>query len=52
MLAQTRAFAEEYAAKVRAQKERIGLLSIVSPLDGIVLRRDGELGELIAMGTA
>lgn len=52
VLAQTRASAEEYAAKVRAQKERIALLSIVSPLDGIVLRRDGELGELIAMGTA
>lgn len=50
-LAQTRALAEEYAAKVRAQKERIGLLSIVSPIDGIVLRRDGELGELIPAGT-
>jgi RND family efflux transporter MFP subunit len=50
-LAQTRAFAEEYAAKVRAQKERIGLLSIASPIDGIVLRRDGELGELIHSGT-
>ncbi len=50
-LAQTRAFAEEYAAKVRAQKERIGLLSITSPIDGIVLRRDGELGELMAAGT-
>lgn len=51
VLAQTRAFAEEYAAKVRAQKERIGLLSITSPIDGIVLRRDGELGELLAAGT-
>lgn len=50
-LAQTRAFAEEYAAKVRAQKERIGLLSITSPIDGVVLRRDGELGELIPAGT-
>lgn len=50
-LAQTRAFAEEYSAKVRAQKERIGLSSLIAPLDGIVLRRDGELGELLAAGT-
>lgn len=50
-LAQTRAFAEEYAAKVRAQRERIGLLSLISPIDGVVLRRDGELGELLAAGT-
>lgn len=41
---------KEFIAKVAAQKERIARLAITSPIDGIVLRRDGDLGELIQPG--
>lgn len=40
----------EYEAKVEAQKERIDLLKLKAPMDGVVLRRDGEVGEIA--GTA
>ena len=40
----------EYEARVAAQKDRINDLSLKSPVAGIVLRRDGEVGEIA--GTA
>ena len=40
----------EYEAKVEAQKERIDLLKLKSPMDGVVLRRDGEVGEIAGIG--
>ena len=40
----------EYEARRVAQKDRIEDLSLKSPMDGIVLRRDGEVGEIA--GTA
>ncbi|NJO39039.1 MAG: efflux RND transporter periplasmic adaptor subunit [Rhizobiales bacterium] len=36
----------EYEARLAAQQERIDDLSLKSPMDGIVLRRDGEIGEI------
>lgn len=36
----------EYEARVAAQKDRIDDLALTSPMDGIVLRRDGEVGEI------
>ncbi|MGE0701998.1 MAG: efflux RND transporter periplasmic adaptor subunit [Hyphomicrobiaceae bacterium] len=36
----------EYEARVEAQKERIDLLKLKAPMDGIVMRRDGEVGEI------
>lgn len=41
----------EYEAKVEAQKERIDLLKLKAPMDGIVLRRDGEVGEIAGTGS-
>lgn len=40
----------EYEARVEAQQDRIEDLALKSPMDGIVLRRDGEVGEIA--GTA
>ena len=40
----------EYEARVAAQQDRIDDLALKSPMDGIVLRRDGEVGEIA--GTA
>ena len=40
----------EYEARLAAQQERIEDLALKSPMDGIVLRRDGEVGEVA--GTA
>jgi RND family efflux transporter MFP subunit len=42
----------EYEARVAAQKERIDLLKLKAPMDGIVLRRDGEVGEMPGIGTS
>jgi len=36
----------EYEARVAAQKDRVADLQLKSPLDGVVLRRDGEVGEM------
>ena len=36
----------EYEAKVAAQKDRIDILQLKAPMDGVVLRRDGEVGEI------
>ena len=40
----------EYEARLMAQQDRIDDLALKSPMDGIVLRRDGEVGEIA--GTA
>ncbi|MGF1649017.1 MAG: efflux RND transporter periplasmic adaptor subunit [Hyphomicrobiaceae bacterium] len=45
-----RAQREEALARVEAQKYRIARMQLVSPIDGVVLRREGELGELIEAG--
>ncbi len=42
----------EYEAKVEAQKERIDLLKLKAPMDGVVLRRDGEVGEIAGIGAS
>lgn len=36
----------EYEARIAAQKDRIEDLALKSPIDGIVLSRDGEVGEI------
>lgn len=38
----------EYEARLAAQEDRIEDLALKSPMDGIVLRRDGEVGEIAA----
>jgi RND family efflux transporter MFP subunit len=40
----------EYEARVAAQMDRIEDLALKSPMDGIVLRRDGEVGEIAGTG--
>ncbi|MGI9520958.1 MAG: efflux RND transporter periplasmic adaptor subunit [Hyphomicrobiaceae bacterium] len=40
----------EFEARIEAQKDRIADLALKSPIDGVVLRRDGEVGEIA--GTA
>lgn len=42
----------EYEARVAAQKERIDLLKLKAPMDGVVLRRDGEVGEIAGTGAS
>lgn len=41
----------EAEARVVAQKDRIADLALKSPLDGVVLRRAGEIGEIAGTGT-
>ena len=38
----------EYEARVAAQNDRIADLKLRAPMDGVVLRRDGEVGEIAA----
>lgn len=40
----------EYEARLAAQQNRIEDLALKSPMDGIVLRRDGEVGEIAGTG--
>lgn len=42
----------EYEAKVAAQRDRVADLVLRSPMDGVVLRRDGEIGEIAGVGNA
>lgn len=37
---------DEQKARVEAQRDRIADLALKSPVDGVVLRRDGEIGEI------
>ena len=37
---------QEYDARISAQKDRIADLQLKAPMDGVVLRRDGEIGEI------
>jgi RND family efflux transporter MFP subunit len=39
--------AEEYKSRVSAQQVRIDQMVLRAPLDGMVLRRDGEVGEIV-----
>ncbi|MEZ5854342.1 MAG: efflux RND transporter periplasmic adaptor subunit [Hyphomicrobiaceae bacterium] len=41
----------EQLSRVAAQRDRIDNLSLRAPMDGIVLRRDGEVGEIAGTGT-
>lgn len=41
----------EYEARVAAQKDRIDTLRLKAPMDGVVLRRDGEVGEIAGTGS-
>lgn len=41
---------EEHQARVAAQRERIADLALKAPVDGVVLRRDGEVGEIAGIG--
>ena len=42
----------EYEARVAAQRDRVADLVLKAPMDGIVLRRDGEVGEIAGIGNA
>ena len=41
---------QEYDARVSAQQDRIADLQLRAPMDGVVLRRDGEIGEVAGTG--
>jgi len=49
-LDQTMTQLQEYEARITAQKERIDDLQLRAPMDGDVLRRDGEVGEVAGTG--
>ncbi len=40
----------EYGARIAAQADRLDDLQLKAPMDGIVLRRDGEVGEIAGTG--
>lgn len=40
----------EFEARIAAQRDRIGDLVLRAPMDGVVLRRDGEVGEIASTG--
>ncbi|MGI9371680.1 MAG: efflux RND transporter periplasmic adaptor subunit [Hyphomicrobiales bacterium] len=40
----------EHEARIAAQIDRINDLELKAPIDGIVLRRDGEVGEIASIG--
>ncbi len=42
----------EQDARIAAQKDRIGELVLRAPMDGVVLRRDGEVGEIAGINAA
>lgn len=41
---------QEFDARIVAQKDRIDDLLLRAPLDGVVLRKDGEIGEIAGTG--
>lgn len=42
--------AQEFDARIAAQKNRINDLTLRAPMDGVVLRKDGEVGEVAGTG--
>jgi RND family efflux transporter MFP subunit len=40
----------EYEARIAAQEDRIADLVLRAPMDGVVLRKDGEVGEIAGIG--
>lgn len=42
----------EQQARLVAQQDRIADLSLKAPIDGVVLRRDGEIGEMAGIGSS
>lgn len=40
----------EYEARIAAQEDRINDLVLRAPMDGVVLRKDGEVGEIAGIG--
>ncbi len=51
-LEQTVTQLREFEARIDLAKERIDELTLRAPLDGVVLRRDGEIGEIAGTGTS
>lgn len=49
-LEQTLTQLREYEARIDLAKERIDELVLRAPMDGVVLRRDGEIGEIAGTG--
>ena len=50
-LEQTQTQLREFEARIDLAKERIDELVLRAPMDGVVLRRDGEIGEIAGTGT-
>ncbi|MEN9708779.1 MAG: hypothetical protein RIQ68_1187 [Pseudomonadota bacterium] len=42
----------EYEARIAAQEDRIADLVLRAPMDGVVLRKDGEVGEIAGIGVS
>lgn len=40
----------EFEARIAAQRDRLSDLVLRAPMDGVVLRRDGEVGEIASIG--
>ena len=49
-LEQTQTQLREFEARIELAKERIDELVLRAPMDGVVLRRDGEIGEIAGTG--
>lgn len=41
---------QEFQARIAAQRDRVFDLTLRAPMDGVVLRRDGEVGEIAGVG--
>lgn len=48
---QTQTQLREFEARIEFARERIDELTLRAPMDGVVLRRDGEIGEIAGTGT-